>query len=198
MRLAATLAAVLALSGCSTYFSVRPPVIEDKVGKAGEEIIGTLATAPDYRVVYVKIKDDAKICAEAPADAAAQFGSAVAAGLATPLAAGKELSAQATVSLAVAMKQLFRRSQGVQLYRDATFALCNLYLNKGLKADAYLEELREIRKTAAELIRAEIPHLEKQTIDPAAAPTPATVAAPVLAPAPKSGAAAPTDGTKKE
>ena len=69
------------------------------------------------------------------------------------------------------MKQLFKRSQGVQLYRDGAFSLCNLYLNGGLTDGEYLAELRELRKAAFELIKLEIPYLEKITIDPIAVPT---------------------------
>jgi hypothetical protein len=141
---------VMGASGCASYFTARPPVIEDKVGLSGKETVGTLATAPDYRVVYVRLEEKAKICAEAPADAGAQFGSTFAAALTTPTGGTTPLSAEARVGLAVAMKQLFKRSQGVQLYRDGAFSLCNLYLNGGLTDGEYLAELRELRKAAFE------------------------------------------------
>jgi hypothetical protein len=70
----------------------------------------------------------------------------------------------------VAIKQLFKRSQGVQFYRDGTFALCNLYLNGAIEPGAYLTELQELRKSAAHLIEAEIPYLEKITVDPIQVP----------------------------
>lgn len=162
---------ILFLSGCSSYFNARPPVIEDKVGKWLHETVGTLATAPDYRVVYVRLDEKAKLCAEAPADAGAQFGSTFAASLAAPIN-GVPLSAEAKAGLAVAMKQLFKRSQGVQLYRDGSFALCNLFLNGAVNGDQYFHELQELRKTAAVLIEKEIPFLEKITIDPIAVPVP--------------------------
>ncbi len=163
--------ATLSLSGCASYFTPRPPVIEDKVGLHGKETVGTLATAPDYRVVYVRLDDKAKLCAEAPADAGAQFGSSFAAALATPLGGTKEISLETKAGLAVAMKQLFKRSQGVQLYRDGTFALCNLYLNQGISKEDYLLELQELRKAASMLIDKEIPYLEKIIIDPISVPT---------------------------
>jgi hypothetical protein len=64
---------VLALSGCASYFTPRPPVFEDRLGIWGSEKIGTLATAPDYRVIVVQLVPETKFCAEAPADAAGQF-----------------------------------------------------------------------------------------------------------------------------
>lgn len=162
--------ATLSLSGCASYFTPRPPVIEDKVGLQGKETIGTLATAPDYRVVYVRLDEKSKLCAEAPADAGAQFGSTFAAALAAPLGGTKEINLETKAGLAVAMKQLFKRSQGIQLYRDGSFALCNLYLNDGISKEDYLHELQELRKTAFTLIEKEIPYLEKITIDPIAVP----------------------------
>jgi hypothetical protein len=166
------------VSGCASYFTARPPIIEDKVGLFGKEKVGTLATAPDYRVVYVKIDDQAKLCAEAPADAGAQFGQTFAAALSTPTGSAPPLSVEAKAGLAVAMKQLFKRSQGIQLYRDGAFALCNLFLNGGVNEGQYLAELQELRKIAAYLIEKEIPFLEKVTIDPIVvpvAPTPPDV-----------------------
>jgi hypothetical protein len=167
------------LSGCASYFTARPPVIEDKVGQWGKETVGTLATAPDYRVVYVRLDPQARLCAEAPADAGAQFGSTFAAALTAPATGSTPpISAEARVGLAVAMKQLFKRTQGVQLYRDGSFALCNLFLNGAIDHAQYFAELQELRKTAAELIKQEIPLLEKVSIDPIAvpmAPTPPEV-----------------------
>lgn len=186
MRMTLVLVAFASLSGCASYFTPRPPVIEDKVGIWGREMVGTLSTAPDYRVVYVKLSDQAKLCAEAPADAGAQFGSTFAAALSAPAGSAPPVSLEAKAGLAVAMKQLFKRSQGVQLYRDGSFALCNLYLNGSIDAKQYFAELQELRKTAASLIEKEIPYLEKITIDPIAvpvAPTPQEVKKETNAPA---------------
>lgn len=168
MRTLIAVLSVVSLSGCASYFSARPPVIEDKVGLSGRETVGTLATAADYRVIYVKLDPDAKLCAEAPADAGAQFSQTFAAALSA--AGAQPLGVEAKAGLAVAMKQLFKRSQGVQLYRDGAFALCNLYLNGGMSQAQYFAELQELRKTAARLIEKEIPYLEKITIDPIAVP----------------------------
>lgn len=172
---------VISLSGCASYFTARPPVIEDRVGHFGNQMVGTLATAPDYRVVYVKLAENAKLCAEAPADAGAQFGQSFAASLATKT----QLSAEARANLAVAMKQLFKRSQGIQFFRDGSFALCNLFLNDGVTESQYLAELKELRRDAKELIESEIPYLEKITIDP--------IAVPVLPTAPSSPDTSPVE-----
>lgn len=186
MRIIFALLVLASLSGCASYFTPRPPVIEDKVGLWGREMVGTLSTAPDYRVVYVKLNGEAKLCAEAPADAGAQFGSTFAAALSAPAGSSPPISLETKAGLAVAMKQLFKRSQGVQLYRDGSFALCNLYLNGSIDRNQYFAELQELRKTAASLIDKEIPFLEKITIDPIAvpvAPTPPEVRREPAAPA---------------
>lgn len=191
MRTLIAVLSIASLSGCASYFTARPPVIEDKVGISGREMVGTLATSADYRVVYVRLDPQAKLCAEAPADAGAQFGQTFATALSAPTGSTPPLSVEAKTGLAVAMKQLFKRSQGIQLYRDGTFALCNLYLNGGVTAAEYFVELKELRKTAAHLIEKEIPYLEKITIDPILIPV-----------APSSSdirkdAAASSDSTKK-
>ena len=196
MRTIALLLAAASLSGCASYFTPRPPVIEDKVGLWGRETVGTLSTAPDYRVVYVRLDDKAKLCAEAPADAGAQFGSVFAGSLSGPLGGTEKLSADAKVSLAVAMKQLFKRSQGVQFYRDGAFTLCNLHLNQAISNEAYLQELQELRKAAAALIATEIPFLEKISIDSIGVPQPAVQSDPqktATVPAPKADGATPND-----
>ncbi len=170
---------VLALSGCATYFTPRPPVLEDRLGIWGFEKIGTLATAPDYRVIVVQLVPETKLCAEAPADAAGQFASTFAAAFKTP----QQITAEATAALAVGIKQLFKRSQGLQLYRDGAFALCNAYLNGVLSNEEYAAELKTLRAVAADLIKTEIPFLEKQTIDPIqvpAAPKPEELKQPML------------------
>jgi len=160
----------LLISGCGYYLTARPPVMERKLGAPFNESVGALATAADYRMVYVKISPDAKLCAEAPPDAASQFASSFAASLsASP--ANRPLSAEAQTSLAVAMKQLFKRSQGVQFYRDGAFFLCNMYLNGAISSQQYLSELQALRVATTTLILEEIPVLEKITVDAIAVPT---------------------------
>jgi hypothetical protein len=83
----------------------------------------------------------------------------------------KTLSADTQASLALSMKQLFQRSQGVQFYRDGIFALCNLYLNDGISKEQYFSELQSLRISAKSLIESEIPHLQKIAFDPIASPT---------------------------
>lgn len=170
MRLIVIVLSAMLLNGCAYYLTARPPIMERKLGKPFGESVGVVATAADYRMVYVKISDDAALCAEAPPDAAAQFASTFAAALKTTQPQ-VPLSADAQVGLAVAMKQLFKRSQGVQFYRDGAFFLCNMYLNGAINKQQYFTELQSLRVTASNLISTEIPYLEKITIDPIAVPS---------------------------
>lgn len=157
------------VSGCAYYMTPRPPIMERKMGSPLSESVGVMATAADYRVVYVQIKAGSPICAEPSPDAAGQFAAAVAAALsANP--ADRPLGVEAQASLAVSMKQLFKRSQGVQWYRDGLSILCIARFNGWVSDEFYAQELMRIRHDAVELIRLEIPYLEKVTIDPVAVP----------------------------
>jgi hypothetical protein len=187
MRIPVGLFCATLLSGCASYFTVRPPIMEDKLGISGSEKVGTLSTAADYRVVYVRLDKEVKLCAEPPADAAAQFGQTFTAAFQGPLGGAKEMGAEAKAGLAVAMKQLFKRSQGVQLYRDGGFLLCNLYLNEGISKSEYIVELRALRETASRLIEKEIPTLNTVIIDPIVVP---------VTPAPPASTLGTTGGTK--
>jgi hypothetical protein len=159
----------LILSGCAYYLTPRPPIAERKLGAPGRESLGALATAADYRMIFVRIDKDARFCAEPPPDAAGQFAAILAAEAKGP-AGDKEISAELQASVALSMKQLFQRTQGVQFYRDGQFSLCNLYLNGAISEEEYVHEVSSLRESAARLIELEIPHLQKLSFDPIVAP----------------------------
>lgn len=148
-------------SGCAYYLSPRPPILERKLGALGDESIGAIATAADYRMVYAPIKKDAKICAEPPPDAAGQFASILGASLSGLGQENKNAESQAKIEIDI--KRIFVRSQGVQLYRDGAFSLCNAYINRALNKEDYLRELRALRKDAARLVHEELPYIHNQS-----------------------------------
>ena len=117
----------------------------------------------------MRIQADTKVCAEPPPDAAAQFAATFAANLSAPIK-GQSLDTSAQADMAMSMRQLFRRSQDVQFYRDGLFALCNLYMNDGISKAQYIEELRALSTTAATLIQYEIPYLDKSSFYPMGSP----------------------------
>lgn len=181
MRVLLILCTCFSLSGCAYYMTPRPPIMERKLGTPFSESHGVLATAADYRAMVFETKNGvarstdgksgaAKFCAEPPPDAAAQYAAQLSSSLTQAAVKDAKISAEVQASLAVSMKQLFQRSQGIQMYRDGLFALCNMYLNGALSDEAYLAEVKELRKTAALLIRAEIPLAQRQfdsTVTPA-------------------------------
>jgi len=143
--------------------------MERKLGRPGAESIGALATAADYRVVYVRI-GEGKICAEPPPDAAGQFAAVIAAAISGPLEK-QTVSADAQAGMALSMKQLFKRTQGVQFYRDGLFALCNLYMNDVIDNKQYLTEVQALRLSAKSLIESEIQNPDNDKGDETPAPT---------------------------
>jgi hypothetical protein len=152
------------LQGCSIFTQPKAnPVIEDRVNNwLGAKKVGVLATTPERRVVIVKMPEN-MFCAEPPADAADNVSAALTA-IAEGSAKGQVTDVQLgyAQTLATSVKQLFQRSQGVQLYRDGTFMLCNAYLNGAINPEEFLKRHEKLLETVAPLIMEEIPELHKQ------------------------------------
>lgn len=155
---------VACLNGCAYYFTQRPPIMERKMGALLNESTGVLATSADYRIVYVKIKPGSPICAEPPPDVAGQFVSAFAAALsASP--ADRPASAEVQSILAVSMKQLVKRTQGLQHFRDSATDLCIDMSNGYISQQQYVEEKRALRLRAFELIKIELKNMGEINYD---------------------------------
>jgi hypothetical protein len=213
---ASILIAASLLQGCSAFSPpTTKPVIEDRISQHHVPTVGVLATTPERRVVLVKMPDN-KFCAEPPADAADNISSALSA-MAKASTKGTVGNVQLGIAntLATSVKQLFVRSQGVQLYRDGTFMLCAAYLNGAISQADFLVRQEKLLDAVVPLIIKEIPYLhrlqfddpdqpaqpsaeavdtassaeEKQT-NPTAKGTPAPVKTPVVAPTTGAQAAA--------
>jgi len=173
--------AILTVSGCA-YVGPQSyrHVIEDKTGTdqatASDNRIGTFALVAERRMVLVKFKDGS-FCAEPPPDAVDNLSAALSAGLAADT---KSVGASASAAAAVATyaKQLFYRSQGLQLYRDGMFSLCTQYLNGAITQTQMNDQLTKLLDKSAALIQAEIPELKNIKAD--AGVTPALPSAPAL------------------
>jgi hypothetical protein len=153
---------LLLIQGCSIFTQPKAnPVIEDRISDWGKEKIGVLATTPERRIVIVKMPGSA-FCAEPPADAAENVSAALTA-VAEASAQGRVTDAQLSIAqtLATSVKQLFQRSQGVQLYRDGTFMLCNAYLNGAITKEQFLQRHERLLEIVAPLIAQEIPEIHK-------------------------------------
>lgn len=155
--------AVLGLmQGCSVFTQPKAnPVIEERVTDWGKTKVGILATTPERRVVIVKMPGS-HFCAEPSADAADNVSAALSA-VAQASVQGRVSDAQLgfAQSLATTAKQLFQRSQGVQLYRDGSFLLCNAYLNGAISKENFLARHERLLELVAPLIREELSHMHK-------------------------------------
>lgn len=167
------LALLAYLSGCNAH---RPPVVEDKVGGflGINEELGTLAVAPDYSVAFVQLSNTEhpassgrgnKFCAQAPADAGADLSSALSGAVKAANGSGQTVDLSGAAKFASSIRQLFVRSQGVQFFRDGSFALCNAYLNGAIDEDRYNEQLSALRTAAVALIEKQIPYIDRVAAD---------------------------------
>jgi hypothetical protein len=191
MLLATTAAA---LTGCGVFSSPREsPVIEERVTDFGLRKIGILATTAERRAVIVKVPERL-LCAEPPPD----VGEAVASAFSAYLEAkGSNLPVEAkggvSSAFGTAITQLGYRTQGLQLFRDGSFFLCNMYMNGVIDPGQYQAMRKELFDASLALIKDEIPKLDelrKQPLGSAVAPavaasgphTAASAAGPASAP----------------
>lgn len=177
MKIFITLGLTVVMMGGCAFFSPdsSKPIVEDKVGSKlwgeADRRIGTLATIAQRRLALVRF-EDGKFCAEPSPDAVdniSQTLSTAFSGDTKDVAA----SAQLATSIATVAKQLFYRSQGLQLYRDGMFALCNAYLNNAIDVPTYHQKVDKLLDITKELINMEIPHLANIKADIIGAPVPA-------------------------
>lgn len=141
-------AGVIVVHGCAVFTPpMQKPLIEKHldISKGDKQNIGILATTPERRIVLINTNSQL-FCSEPSPDVAQAFTESIstianASASSTKNASDKsvqasaELYAQLAKQLATNNSQLFYRSQGVQLFRDASFSLCQAYLNGALKGD---------------------------------------------------------------
>lgn len=149
------------------------PVIEDRISEhykfssnESRKTVGILATTPERRMVLVKMPEEL-FCAEPSPDAADNVSQAISAALEASVS-GKLDSAKIGVanSVATSVRQLFMRSQGIQLFRDGNFMLCNAYLNGIIKdKEDYINQQNKLLAAAEALIKEEIKELAKMKFD---------------------------------
>jgi hypothetical protein len=147
------------------------PVIEDHSG-----VLGTFATVAERRMVVTKKKykdqhaDDpgyeSSFCAEPPPDSTQSIASSLTAALRADASQDKRkqsVSAEAARELITTAKSMFTRSQGVQLFRDGVYNLCQAHLNAAIGAEKYEKMFSELLQASAKLIAEEIaksPHAD--------------------------------------
>lgn len=171
---------LVCLVGCN---SAKNPVIEDGIRVytrqytdddwvEQEARVGVLATTAQRRVIIVSA-DGKSVCAEPSPDAVDDLISSVTGSLEASLNKGagseKGLNAEAAAEIASSITTsaqfLIQRSQGVQFFRDGSFALCLLKANGGINSEVYARELGSLRNDSVDLIMAELKQLvEKRDI----------------------------------
>jgi hypothetical protein len=150
---------VLLTSGCA-YLS--PPAENPIIEQHARNRINTFAVVPARRVVLIKAErahdDDSPlvVCGEAPADVTDNIASTFAASLAASAAKGNDVSAGISRSLETFGQILFKRSQGLQLFRDQSYYLCQARMNNFIDDAEYKAELKAAFTAILPLIEQEI------------------------------------------
>lgn len=166
------LTSILFITGCS--FLTPPsqlPVIEAKLNRGlvdDSSEVGTLSVTPERRVVLAKFstKDSkgnlvssARYCAEAPTEVGVNVDSLIKAGaeIKGESELGNALEYISAISLGNSV--LNKRSQGLQLFQNSSFFLCQMYMNESINENQLIAFQLQTLRVAAVLIEKEIPLL---------------------------------------
>lgn len=125
------------ISGCSIFTPPRekPLLLETFDAKKDDAAsYAVVATNATRRVAVLDVLNGT-ICVEPPPEAANTISEAFTALLEADISDKAEISASLSKSIAQNIDQLYRRTQSVQLYRDAVFALCQNAINGSLTID---------------------------------------------------------------
>jgi hypothetical protein len=160
------ISALIFTTGCALVRSRREnPVIEDRIGLWSREPLGTLATTAERRILLVRLNDSnstvGRVCAEPPRDSseniASQLSTAIEAAFRQPTA---NVDANARVAaasgIATSVQSLFQRTQGLQLYRDGMYNLCQGYINGIFDAPTFIGKYDTLLAASVELIKEEL------------------------------------------
>lgn len=151
-------AVILLTTGCA-YLS--PPAENPIIEHHARERVNAFAVVPARRVVLVKAEtrhpdSPLVVCGEAPADVTDNIASTFAASLAAAATKGNEISAGISRSLETFGQLLFKRSQGLQLFRDQSYYLCQARMNGFMSDEQYRRELARAFDSVLPLIDQEI------------------------------------------
>jgi hypothetical protein len=160
---------------CSVFTPpIEKPVIQDYAGSIFSSREATVfSLTPERRTVVMyrgPYKDGQRgkptFCAEPPPDVAQSLASSVRAlaeaAAKTQTGQAANVSAEFSRSLTTSNTSLFYRSQGIQLFRDGLFNLCQSYMN-GLIRDEkdFWERYESLMRTAFALTTQEIPTVQQ-------------------------------------
>lgn len=174
-RLIVLAATALLMQGCSFLTPpLEQPVQQDYVGNIfGKRPISVFSMTPERRTVMIMADENntrapMKFCAEPPADVAANIASSVRAAMeasvkgimAGPVSPEVQAAGEFSRSLSATMMSLFYRSQGIQLFRDGLFNLCQARINGTISDAEYVKKHSELLDKAFVLILAELPNVQ--------------------------------------
>lgn len=176
--------AALVFSGCS-YITppLEKPIIEDH---SHDGRVTTFATIPSRRVVFLTEhqKESGKIilCAEPAADVSDNIASSLAQavtakGPTTGKKSAAEVAASISKTLATTAQHLFKRTQGLQLYRDGMYNLCQARMNGIIDDETFKTQADTLLEKSVILIQAEIPYLSNTQPTNVPGPAPSTATA---------------------
>lgn len=160
--------AVCVLTGCGLTPFVEPekqaivdeyvffPWLSNRTG------VHALSTKMERRLVVFERKEEGKdddlrlrVCAESPAEATQALNSINKLTVELEKAGVPKGSFDSTLSTAV--HAAFKRTQGLQFYRDGAYQLCQAWLNGVIKSEEkFFSHLKELEKNAVKLIGKEL------------------------------------------
>lgn len=159
----------LLIGGCSVFTPPKEqPVQREYVGEFfGAQETNVFTLTPERRTIIVQTSKEVgarpRFCAEPAADVAESLASSFRA-VAEASAAERDDTRRAATNLelsrnlSTSVVSLFYRSQGVQLFRDGLFSLCQAYMNGLITSpDDYMKQYDALLNRSFALIAQEIP-----------------------------------------
>jgi hypothetical protein len=171
---------VVALLGGCAFFTVpkENPVQQDYVGSfLGDRNANVFSLTSERRTILVMRqmgleRKDIWFCAEPPPDVAESLTSTFRALAEASVKGGGPTTVNASIelskSLATVTSSLFARSQGIQLFRDGLFNLCQATINGFVKPEEYAAKYSALLEKSMVLIEKEIPSIVGNRADIAA------------------------------
>lgn len=160
--------AALSVGGCLGNDGVQNGMIFSAAG-SNSSLVGYAATDTSHRLVVAKTRVDTQdptgrsvaLCAEAPADTATAASSALAASLSGKAGtingiADPQVAASVASAYAQTISSLVVRSQGLAMYRDGMYALCQAHMNGALSSAQYAQAADALRVSSVQVMLAEL------------------------------------------
>jgi hypothetical protein len=160
------------LTGCSLFTPpLEHPVIEEKLNRGfidDSSAVGTLSLTPERRIVLVSFKNE-RFCAEAPTEVGADVSRVLKATADLKTAKQVEAGLGAVVATSLSNAVLNKRTQGMQLFQNSSYFLCQMYMNDAITKEQLVRLQLEALNVSASLIDKEVPLMYSSPGDSTAA-----------------------------